>query len=148
MVKTPKEYDTATTITTDEASLSQSEGRDLLTISSIIEYIERPTLKNIQETDLGTSRKWSQRETEHFYSMLKAVGTDFSIMASLQSRRTKKELLNKYKKELKMNSSKVNSILRNLHSSPLYLKVHLVQPYEPWDGQLEVRWRVWPKIWW
>jgi hypothetical protein len=59
------------------------------------------------------------------------VGTDFGLMARIQSRRSKKELLNKYKKEERKCPRKVYHILDNIPNSGRYLKVHDIEPYLP-----------------
>lgn len=90
----PKEFDSTSTIPSDDSShvyLEVPQG-DVLTISTIIDGIPRasPNKDNKANSNTITSRKWSPKETIYFYKLLEVVGTDFSIMARLQTRRTKR----------------------------------------------------------
>lgn len=95
MVKViPKELDSISTIPSEEilSVCSDANTSEPKTICNLIEQIPRSSSAKLYKPYLNeiTSRKWSPKETLHFYRMLEVVGTDFSLMANLQSRRTKK----------------------------------------------------------
>lgn len=90
----PKESDSILTLPSEDSSLECVEGQqgDARTITKLIEHIPR-SLATKQSKACSheiTSRKWSPKETVHFYKMLEVVGTDFSMMSHMQSRRSKK----------------------------------------------------------
>ena len=65
----------------------------------------------------SNSRKWSQTETNHFYTLLGHFGVDFTLMSYhpvFDKKRSRKELSSKFKKEMKNHPSNVNSILNKI----------------------------------
>lgn len=56
---------------------------------------------------------WSSAETVRFYRALAAVGTDFSMMASLFPHRTRRELKSKFKKEERNNGAQVDKAMES-----------------------------------
>lgn len=68
-------------------------------------------------TNYGTWSKkrkhsdWSNKETLKFYRALSVVGSDFSMMASLFSTKTRQELKLKFKKEEKINGAMIDRCL-------------------------------------
>jgi len=68
-------------------------------------------------TNYGTWSKkrkhsdWSNKETLKFYRALSVVGSDFSMMASLFSSKTRQELKLKFKKEEKINGAMIDRCL-------------------------------------
>ncbi|XP_030764674.1 uncharacterized protein LOC115888925 isoform X2 [Sitophilus oryzae] len=51
----------------------------------------------------GRSKGWSHKETLRFYKALNLIGTDFTVMAELFPKRSRRELKLKFTKEEKMN---------------------------------------------
>lgn len=90
----PKEFDSTSTIPSEDSSHVYIENQqgEVSTISTIIDAIPRmpPTKNNKPKTNIVISRKWSPKETLYFYQLLEVVGTDFSMMSKLQTRRSKK----------------------------------------------------------
>ncbi|KAF4113014.1 transcription factor TFIIIB component B'' homolog isoform X2 [Onychostoma macrolepis] len=58
-------------------------------------------------------KSWSVRETDMFYLAISMVGTDFSMIAQLLTHRSRAEIKNKFKKEEKANSWRVDKAFRN-----------------------------------
>jgi len=57
--------------------------------------------------------KWSKEETELFYKCLSIFGTNFSMLAIMFPSRNRKQLLNKYKNEEKVNPGHVQYALKH-----------------------------------
>ena len=60
----------------------------------------------------GISKKWTDEETALFYRALECCGYDFSLMNTLFPGRSRNNLKQKYKKELKNNQLKVETTLK------------------------------------
>uniref|UniRef100_A0A9J7YUG2 Myb-like domain-containing protein n=1 Tax=Cyprinus carpio carpio TaxID=630221 RepID=A0A9J7YUG2_CYPCA len=58
-------------------------------------------------------KNWSIRETDMFYLAISMVGTDFSMIAQLLTHRSRAEIKNKFRKEEKTNSWRVDKAFRN-----------------------------------
>ncbi|KAI5169341.1 hypothetical protein PAEPH01_0630 [Pancytospora epiphaga] len=56
---------------------------------------------------------WNKQENEVFFKALECCGCEFSIMNILYPERTRRNLREKYKRELKQNRSRVEAALRN-----------------------------------
>ena len=57
------------------------------------------------------AEKWLPEETEKFYKALQIFGTDFSIIMKLLPGRSRKQIKNKFNREERENSQKIDSIL-------------------------------------
>jgi len=57
--------------------------------------------------------KWTKDETELFYKCLSIFGTNFSMLAIMFPSRNRKQLLNKYKNEEKINPGHVQYALKH-----------------------------------
>ena len=123
---TPKESDTISTEESYILSNDQASSRCDPTISMLVNQISCNVTRKIKEKNQNNqeaiSRKWSGKETQYFYKLLEIFGTDFTMMANHQHRRTKKELLNKYKKEYIKNPKHIKRLISNQESST-YLNV-------------------------
>ncbi|CAH1785977.1 unnamed protein product, partial [Owenia fusiformis] len=60
-----------------------------------------------------TAKVWTAKETEKFYTMLSYVGTDFSLMSNVFTKRKRIELKNKFKREERANKGKIDKYLRD-----------------------------------
>ncbi|KAI4291907.1 hypothetical protein PAPHI01_1181 [Pancytospora philotis] len=58
-------------------------------------------------------KHWTKRDDEIFFESLECCGCEFSIMNTLFPERTRGNLREKYKRELRNNPSRVESALRN-----------------------------------
>ena len=59
------------------------------------------------------SKKWTDKETKLFYRLLSIFGTDFSMISLLMSKnRTRSQIINKFHKEEKENSCRVEDALK------------------------------------
>lgn len=58
------------------------------------------------------SNRWNQAETDLFYEALSMCGTDFSIIQTLISHRTRAQIKGKYKLEERANLVRINAALR------------------------------------
>jgi len=72
----------------------------------------------VTKGDHGKTRKkgsWSIEETERFYTAVKQLGTDFGSMEVLffENERTRKQLKNKYRRELSKNPNLVQELALN-----------------------------------
>ncbi|XP_014663759.1 PREDICTED: transcription factor TFIIIB component B'' homolog [Priapulus caudatus] len=65
------------------------------------------------------SRAWSDKDTAKFFKALSTVGTDFSMMGSLFPNRKRIELKNKFKREERVNKTKVDKAIRDKQSFDL-----------------------------
>ena len=97
---------------TSNSLCEESEVIACETIGSMIEQVPKLTLAEkkqsyrVMHASKCTSRKWSQPETNRFYQLLAHYGLDFTLISyhpTFVSRRSQKELSNKYKKELRNN---------------------------------------------
>ena len=59
------------------------------------------------------SNRWNSEETGLFYEALSMCGTDFSMIQTLFSHRTRAQIKGKYKLEERANPAKIDSALRN-----------------------------------
>jgi len=64
-------------------------------------------------TNRTPSEKWSQAETDVFYTPLSQCGTDFSLIERLFPNRTRRQIRNKFKKEERDWPHKVDEALRS-----------------------------------
>ena len=60
----------------------------------------------------GFSQKWKEKDTRLFYKALSLFGTDFSMVALLFRGRDRSQLINKYHKEERDDSARVENALR------------------------------------
>lgn len=67
----------------------------------------------IENILLKMSVKWTDKETEQFYEALRVYGTDFTMMLTVFSNRTQRQIKNKYKKEDRNNPSRVTRAIYN-----------------------------------
>ncbi|KAI5149191.1 hypothetical protein ENBRE01_0752 [Enteropsectra breve] len=58
-------------------------------------------------------KRWSEQESELFYQLLECTGCEFSMIQIAFPQRTRANLREKYKKELKQNKKKIESALNN-----------------------------------
>ncbi|XP_043096757.1 transcription factor TFIIIB component B'' homolog isoform X2 [Puntigrus tetrazona] len=58
-------------------------------------------------------KSWSVRETDMFFLAISMVGTDFSMMAQLLTHRSRAEIKNKFRREERINSWRVDKAFRN-----------------------------------
>lgn len=56
---------------------------------------------------------WSELETELFYDVLSATGTDFSLMNEYLPFKSRQDIKKKFRKEERINLQRINSTLRN-----------------------------------
>ena len=56
-------------------------------------------------------KRWSAKETRLFYRGLTLFGTDFSAIASMMLTKSRDQIINKYRKEEKTNSRKIDLAL-------------------------------------
>lgn len=59
------------------------------------------------------NKRWSKLESEMFFESLECCGCEFSMMNILFPDRTRNNLKEKYKREYKLNSSRVDNALNN-----------------------------------
>jgi hypothetical protein len=93
------------------------------------EYIkeERIFSQTFSNMSLAQQRKrkkpqrWSEQDTQTFYKCLEFFGLDFQMIKGVLSQKTKRQLLRKYHKEKKINTEKIDEILKN-HESNLIEK--------------------------
>ncbi|XP_060523240.1 uncharacterized protein LOC132700125 [Cylas formicarius] len=79
------------------------------------------------------SKDWSQRETLSFYKALNVIGTDFTLMAELFPKRTRRELKMKFKKEEKLNRHLIDKAVTqpcSYNYSELQLEFGILQKEE------------------
>lgn len=84
---------------------------------------ERKETTRLHQSSNNNSKKWSQAQTKHFYEQLRHFGLDFTLMSYhplFSNRRSQKQLSNKYKKQMKMNSIHVNQVLNKIDRDGLY----------------------------
>lgn len=67
-------------------------------------------------TKKGNNKRWTDQENILFYKALECCGYDFSMMNILFPDRSRNNLKQKYKKELKNNQAKVDSALKKFNS--------------------------------
>ncbi|ELA41667.1 uncharacterized protein VICG_01300 [Vittaforma corneae ATCC 50505] len=61
----------------------------------------------------GNRKRWNREENDLFYSALECCGLDFSIMNLLFPDRTRSNLKDKYKRESKVNTHKIEDVLNS-----------------------------------
>uniref|UniRef100_A0A0X3PZP5 Transcription factor TFIIIB component B'' Myb domain-containing protein n=2 Tax=Schistocephalus solidus TaxID=70667 RepID=A0A0X3PZP5_SCHSO len=61
----------------------------------------------------GRGSRWNSRENTRFYRALSTIGTDFYCMTKLFPKRTRSQLLKKYKQEERLHPHLVNEALKN-----------------------------------
>lgn len=59
------------------------------------------------------NKRWSKQEDEMFFESLECCGCEFSMMNILFPDRTRNNLKEKYKREYRLNSTRVNNALNN-----------------------------------
>ncbi|XP_059613345.1 transcription factor TFIIIB component B'' homolog [Phlebotomus argentipes] len=99
----------------DEKSLviettGDREARETLANSSIV-YDDEYSSNNGFYKRQPRTKDWSDNETIIFYKCLHTVGTDFSLMCTLFTNRTRRDLKLKFKKEERLNMHLVNKAL-------------------------------------
>ncbi|GAB0094854.1 transcription factor TFIIIB component B'' [Sergentomyia squamirostris] len=99
----------------DEKSLviettGDREARKTLANASIVYDDEFSSSNGFYKRQTRT-REWTDQETVIFYRCLHTVGTDFSMMCTLFTNRTRRDLKLKFKKEEKVNLHLVNKAL-------------------------------------
>uniref|UniRef100_A0A7G3B0B4 Putative transcription factor tfiiib component b n=1 Tax=Lutzomyia longipalpis TaxID=7200 RepID=A0A7G3B0B4_LUTLO len=99
----------------DEKSLviettGDREARETLANASIV-YDDEFSSNNGFYKRQARTKDWTDSETIIFYKCLHTIGTDFSLMCTLFTNRTRRDLKLKFKKEEKMNLALVNKAL-------------------------------------
>lgn len=61
----------------------------------------------------GNRKRWNDEDTHLFYKALECCGCDFSLMNTLFPNRSRSNLKQKYKKEIKINLLKIEMTLEN-----------------------------------
>lgn len=103
-----------------------ADGNIVLNEESLVINNSQPTapisLEVVDETDVysnyGSFRKytpkskWSLKETKKFFLALSTVGTDFSLMTNLFTKKTRRDLKNKFKREERNNRWLVDKAIK------------------------------------
>ena len=79
--------------------------------SSLNIYFNDKIKKKIIKKKRVKSIKWSQGETDKFYKALQVFGTDFTMVTLLLPGRNRKQVMNKFHKEERVNLPKINLAL-------------------------------------
>jgi len=92
------------------------------------------SFKNYNHTD-----KWTEQETKKFYRALELFGTDFSMIAQLFPMRNRMQIKNKFLKEEKLYSDKVDAVFRKKDKSALKLFVKVDKFKELYDLNMDLK---------
>ena len=100
----------------DEASLhvettQQKEAKVLLKAAPLVFENNKTSFAYGRWSKKRRHKDWTEKETLKFYKALSVVGSDFSMMESIFSNRSRSELRLKFKKEEKVNSKMVDKCL-------------------------------------
>ncbi|KAI1317899.1 Transcription factor TFIIIB component B [Mortierella claussenii] len=98
-------------LTVDHAVIEADERQEPM------EYVEESSsTKFVNSSSFNTrvrSERWSEEETELFYSALSQWGTDFGIICRLFPSKTRIAVRNKYKREDRLNHSRLEAAINN-----------------------------------
>ena len=95
------------------------DGKAVIDLEAVVQAVEESReaaapKRTVQETGNKASRakqvhseRWTLLETEEFFMALQIFGTDFGMVANFLQKRTREQVKNKYKKESRLNSGKV-----------------------------------------
>lgn len=100
----------------DEASLhvettQQKEAKVILKAAPLVFENNKTSYTYGRWSKKRRNRDWTEKETIKFYKALSVVGSDFSMMESIFTKRTRNELRLKFKKEERINGKLVDKCL-------------------------------------
>ncbi len=117
-------FDETATITHEK----QVSHKDYVRVTETHRHITQYTFARRKRAE-----KWSQEETERFYSALRQFGVNFTLIGRLFPGRDRRQIKNKYKKEEKNNKEKVDYSLKH----PLKIDLEMFQKYSNEKDELE-----------
>jgi hypothetical protein len=88
--------------------------------TAFVEYNDKSKISSLSFKKRLHSDKWDEDETDFFYKCLEYFGTDFSVLEVVLTPRTRNQIKNKYRKEEKSNSKKVETALKKFNPTRLY----------------------------
>ena len=91
--------------------IRQGNERNLVSVDMTYEKVKLSSLSFRKRS--SHSDKWTEEETELFYKSLDFFGTDFSLLEMVLKPRPRNQIKNKFHKEEKVNSSRIESSLKN-----------------------------------
>jgi hypothetical protein len=117
--------------TMDEVNLKlQEEQRK----NAFIEFGGRDKVSSLSFKKRLHSDKWDDEETSYFYKCLESFGTDFSILEIVLNPRTRNQIKNKYRKEEKVNSKKIEQALRKFDPNKLFKLLTIIKGLQKSEG--------------
>lgn len=89
--------------------------------ATFVEYAsEKNKISSLSFKKRLHSDKWDEKETEFFYKCLEYFGTDFSVLELVLNPRTRNQIKNKYRKEEKSNTKRIEFALKKFNPIRLY----------------------------
>jgi hypothetical protein len=102
--------------------------------TAFVEYNDRNKISSLSFKKRLHSDKWDERETEFFYKCLEYFGTDFSVLEVVLTPRTRNQIKNKYRKEEKSNSKRVETALKKFNPTRLYRLLTVIKNLQTRKG--------------
>jgi hypothetical protein len=95
--------------------------------NAFVEFGGRDKISSLSFKKRMHSDKWDDEETKYFYKCLESFGTDFSILEIVLHPRTRNQIKNKYRKEEKINTKKVECALKKFDPKRLYKLLTIIK---------------------
>lgn len=110
----------------DNKNFSRKKSLKITKTSDILQVVNDQIVLNTEKQDneestivtsytylknKGNKKRWDKKDTQLFYDSLECCGCDFSMINLLFPKRSRSNLKEKYKKESKINSNKIEEIL-------------------------------------
>jgi hypothetical protein len=95
--------------------------------NAFVEFNEKNKISSLSFKKRLHSDKWDDEETKFFYKCLESFGTDFSILEIVLHPRNRNQIKNKYRKEEKLNSRKIENALKKFDPKKLFKLVTIIK---------------------
>jgi hypothetical protein len=102
---------------------------------TFVEYNDKNKISSLSFKKRLHSDKWDETETDFFYKCLEYFGTDFSVLEVVLTPRTRNQIKNKYRKEEKHNSRKIETALKKFNPTRLYKLLTVIKNLQSKRGE-------------